>query len=188
MDSATGWILRSERLGFRTWRQDDLALAWGLWGDVEVTKLFDARGPLSRDEVRTKLLEEVARQSEHGVQYWPMFLLGSLEHIGCAGLRPHDPAANVFEIGCHVRSAHWRNGYALEASRAIMRHAFATVGAAALFAGHHPENAGSRQLLQRLGFLYTHDAYYAPTGLEHPSYLMTAGRFQQLSDAGFEGT
>jgi hypothetical protein len=34
-----------------------------------------------------------------------------------------------------------------------------------------PGNVASRRLLERLGFVYTHEEFYAPTGLEHPSYL-----------------
>jgi len=41
-----------------------------------------------------------------------------------------------------------------------------------LFAGHHPENESSRQLLTRLGFTYTHDEWYEPTGQMHPSYML----------------
>ena len=45
-----------------------------------------------------------------------------------------------------------------------------------LFAGHNPDNDASRQLLQQLGFQYTHDEPYAPTGRMHPSYVLSAPR------------
>jgi hypothetical protein len=41
-----------------------------------------------------------------------------------------------------------------------------------LFAGHHPENDACRRMLVALGFRYTHDELYAPTGREHPSYIL----------------
>ncbi len=47
MSATSEYFLTSERLGFRTWAVEDLELALGLWGDFEVTKLFDGRGPLS---------------------------------------------------------------------------------------------------------------------------------------------
>lgn len=43
----------------------------------------------------------------------------------------------------------------------------------ALFAGHNPKNILSARLLKKLGFTYTHNEYYPPTELYHPSYLMT---------------
>jgi len=67
-------FLRTERLGFRSWTKDDLDLALGLWGDPEVTRLIDARGRLSREQVRERLAEEIACEREHGVHCWPIFL------------------------------------------------------------------------------------------------------------------
>jgi RimJ/RimL family protein N-acetyltransferase len=55
-----------------------------------------------------------------------------------------------------------------------MDYAFNNLQATALFAGHNPENIASKAILARLGFKYTHDEYYEPTGLNHPSYLLTA--------------
>jgi [ribosomal protein S5]-alanine N-acetyltransferase len=172
------YFLSSERLGFRIWTVEDLPLALGLWGDPEVTRLIDARGRLSEEQVRERLEREIATRDSHGVQYWPMFLLATGEHIGCCGLRPYDAAAGVYEIGVHVRAGHWGQGYAAEATRAVMAHAFGTLHVAGLFAGHNPGNDGSRHLLNKLGFRYTHNEYYPPTGLHHPSYLLTLAEYQ----------
>src|SRR5437763_1346679 len=48
----------------------------------------------------------------------------------------------------------------------------ARLGAEGLFAGHHPEHGASRAVLERLGFRFTHEEVYPPTGLRHPSYLL----------------
>lgn len=55
---------------------------------------------------------------------------------------------------------------------AVITHAFTTLHAAALFAGHHPHNKASQKVLQKLGFTYLADEFYAPTGLYHPSYQL----------------
>jgi RimJ/RimL family protein N-acetyltransferase len=165
------YFLRSERLGFRTWSDGDLELALGLWGDPEVTRLIG--GPFSEEQVRERLSREIETQRSHKVQYWPVFLLATGEHVGCSGLRPYRPEEEILEIGFHLRRAHWGHGYAPEAARAVIVHAFTTLGASALFAGHNPANDASRRLLEKLGFRYTHDETYPPTGLNHPSYLLT---------------
>jgi RimJ/RimL family protein N-acetyltransferase len=174
---ASEYFMRTDRLGFRKWCEDDIDIAFALWGDYRVTKLIDARGRLSKDAVRERLSKEIACEKEHGIQYWPIFLLATDENVGCCGLRPYDPAQGIYEIGVHIRSNHWRCGYALEASHAVIRHAFTEHRMAWLFAGHNPENDTSRHLLKKLGFRYTHDAYYPPTGLNHPSYLMRADEY-----------
>lgn len=177
------YFMRTARLGFRRWRPDDLALALGLWGDSRVTRLIDARGQLSPAQVKERLAAEIANQEKFGLQYWPIFLLASHEHVGCCGLRPYDLPGRVYEIGVHIRADHWRRGYASEAATAVIGYAFESLGAAALFAGHNPRNEASRHRLARLGFRYTHDEYYPPTGLEHPSYLMTAAEHARWRDA-----
>jgi ribosomal-protein-alanine N-acetyltransferase len=168
------YFLTTRRLGFRTWSEDDFDLALGLWGDLKVTELIDARGRLSPEQVRERLQREIATQQAHGVQYWPVFLLATAEHVGCCGLRPVPERPDVLELGFHIRSALWGQGYATEAARAVIRYAFDVLGVAGLFAGHHPRNEVSRRLLAKLGFQYTHDEFYPPTGLDHPSYLLLA--------------
>jgi RimJ/RimL family protein N-acetyltransferase len=180
------YFLRSARLGFRRWRDDDLELALGLWGDPAVTRLIDARGTLTREQVAERLARELTIDADHGVQYWPIFLLADDAHVGCCGLRPYEPAERVFELGFHIRSRHWRRGYALEAACAVMRYAFVELGVRGLFAGHNPKNDASRQLLARLGFKYVRDEYYPPTGLHHPSYLLGADDYLSQPPAAAE--
>ncbi len=174
MSKVEKYFLKSNRLGFRHWCEDDLAIAIGLWGDYEVTKFFDARGKWSRDEVQQRLAKEIRSDKQHGVQYWPVFLLETNGHIGCCGLRPYDLPQGICEIGFHIRSNQWRRGYAREAAVAIIDYAFSTLKVNGLFAGHNPNNTASRHLLRQLGFRYTHDEFYSPTGLNHLSYEMKA--------------
>jgi ribosomal-protein-alanine N-acetyltransferase len=171
--NSSRYFLSTERLGFRLWREEDFELARGLWGDLAVTRLIDARGQLTDEQVRQKLRQEIATAAEYGVQYWPIFLLSTGEHIGCCGLRPYDLVQGIYEIGFHIRSQEWGQGYATEAARAVIKFAFADLNVNALFAGHNPQNTVSGKLLEKLGFHYTHDEFYEPTGLNHPSYLFT---------------
>jgi ribosomal-protein-alanine N-acetyltransferase len=164
------YFLRGERVGFRQWSSADGDLAAGLWGDADVTRFTG--GPFAAEQVKARLSKEIATQREHGIQYWPVFLLATGEHVGCCGLRPYQPDANIYEIGFHLRKVCWGQGYAAEAARAVIGYAFAVLNAQALFAGHHPANTASRHLLLKLGFQYTHDEWYPPTGLNHPSYLL----------------
>ncbi len=163
------YFLTSERLGFRTWRAEDTALAVELWAHPDVARHIIA-GPPTREEALARLDHEIATEVEHGVQYWPIFLREGSAHVGCCGLRPH--REGVLELGMHIHPAFWRQGFAKEAALAVIAHAFDTLGVAALFAGHNPANAASRALLLSLGFRWTHDELYPPTGAMHPSYRL----------------
>jgi ribosomal-protein-alanine N-acetyltransferase len=165
------YFLRSERIGFRCWRADDLPLAVALWGDGEVTRLIADLGRPSEEQARERLEREMANQAAFGVQYWPIFHLDG-EHLGCCGLRPYRPDEGVFEIGAHLLPRHWRQGYATEAARCVVDHAFRALKLRAIYARHNPHNVSSRRLLLALGFQYTHDEFLPQTGLEHPAYLL----------------
>jgi RimJ/RimL family protein N-acetyltransferase len=184
-DEAAVYFLHTGRLGFRPWAEADLALALGLWGDPEVTRLIG--GPFSHDQVRDRLAREMASLLTHRIQYWPIFLLAGGAHVGCCGLRPYQPEDRVYEIGFHLRRAHQGQGLAVEAARAVIALAFGELNASGLFAGHHPSNAASRRVLEKLGFHYTHDAFYAPTGLQHPSYLLSAEAYAGRAAEGGPG-
>jgi [ribosomal protein S5]-alanine N-acetyltransferase len=164
------YLLTTARLGLRCWNESDLALAIELWGDEEVTALIG--GPFTAETVQARLASEITQMRQHAVQYWPIFLLESGEHAGCAGLRPYRIEERLYELGVHLRPRFWGRGLATEAGRAVIGYAFDDLRAEAVFAGHHPANHLSRALLLRLGFVYTHDEYYPPTSLMHPSYIL----------------
>jgi RimJ/RimL family protein N-acetyltransferase len=109
-----------------------------------------------------------------GYQYWPVFRLDNGEHVGCCGMRPRNPVARVNSFGFHIRRDQWGRGYATEASLAVIHYAFEVLAVRALFAGHHPKNQASGHVLDKLGFHYTHDELYPPTGLQHRSYRLEA--------------
>lgn len=163
----------TERLGFRAWTLADRPLALALWGDPAVARHIYAGGPPAAAEIEARLSREMAGAAEHGIQYWPVFLLAGGAHVGCCGLRPCRPDEGIHEFGVHLLPEYWGQGLAVEAARAVVGYAFGTLGARGLFAGHNPTNEASRKMLVRLGFRYTHDEYYEPTGLNHPSYLLT---------------
>jgi ribosomal-protein-alanine N-acetyltransferase len=164
------YFLVTERLGFRHWSDGDFDLAMSLWADRRVTRLIDARGQLTPDEVRARLAREIRNQNEVGVQYWPFFLLASGEFVGCCGLKPYEGGEDRWEMGFHLRFGFWGWGLATEAARAVIRFATEELGATSLLAGHNPLNHASRRILAKLGFRHLRDEAFSGTGLVHPLY------------------
>jgi [ribosomal protein S5]-alanine N-acetyltransferase len=170
-------FLTSKRIGFRKWTLEDLNLAKELWGNYEVTKFIYAAGVMPEDKILERLQKEIETETSHGIQYWPIFLLSDDEFVGCCGLRPYNRDKMIHEVGVHIHPRHWRKGFASEAMERVMKYAFDELKVNALFAGHNPKNDASRAMLLKIGFRFTHDELYAPTGLNHPSYLMTAEEY-----------
>jgi [ribosomal protein S5]-alanine N-acetyltransferase len=170
MAIAETYFLKSARLGFRHWTKDDLPLALAVWGDPAVTRFVG--DPFSPEQVAQRLDREIASRDTYGIQYWPIFLLESGEHVGCAGMRIYNLKEKIYAVGFYLRPKFWGHGFSTEAGRAVITYAFDVLGASALFAGHHPENAASKKVLAKLSFQFTHKGLYPPTGLEHDSYLL----------------
>ena len=154
------------RLAFGRWTAGDHELASSLWCDPAVMRFLG--GPYTSEEITARLEREVANDAAYGVQYWPLFTRDTNTFAGCCGLKPYKAEERLLEIGFQLRPQYWGNGFASEASRAVIEHAFSTVGAAALYAGHHPDNDSSRALLTKLGFTQLGTHFFARTGLQHP--------------------
>ncbi|MBT30058.1 MAG: GNAT family N-acetyltransferase [Thalassobius sp.] len=166
------YFITSERLGFSKWENGYFLLAKRLWGDIEVTKLIDARGVLDDSQIKEKLEIEISNEQKFGVQYYPIFLLEGNDFVGCCGLRPYDLEREIYEIGFHLIPKYWRRGLAFEAAKRIITFAFDEKQADKIFAGHNPKNTASKKLLTKLQFSYIGDEFFKPTGLYHPSYIL----------------
>ena len=157
---------------FRRWVESDLDLAADLWGDADVMRYIG--GPYTEEQIARRLQREISNDREFGFQYWPIFLKADGAYVGACGLKPYKPEAREYEIGFHLLPRFWGHGYASEAARAAIQFAFETLRATALYAGHHPDNAASRKLVERLGFHRLGTHYFAPTRLQHPWYRLDA--------------
>jgi len=164
------YFMESKRLGFGFWREEDYSNALKLWGNAQVTRLIHAKGQMNPEEIRMRFDKERVFQSQYGVQYWPVFLKESNEFVGCCGLHPYEKEPFTLEIGAHFLPHVWGTGLAFEASERVIAYCRHHRLAKHLFAGHHPKNQASAKVLSKLGFIYSHDEFYPPTGLMHPSY------------------
>ncbi len=139
---------RSERLFLRpAFPEDWAAIAACLGGDEEIVRnLAHAPWPYGEDAARAfAALTQDARL--------PHFLvtLPGVGVIGSAGLGEHEGEA---ELGYWIARAHWGQGYATEAARAVLRIA-RTLGHRRIVAGHFTDNPASGRVLAKLGFVPT---------------------------------
>lgn len=165
------YFLESENIGFSKWEKGDIELARSLWGDKNVTKYICATGVFTEQDIKARLAKEIDTDYNFGVQYWPIFDITTEDLIGCCGLRPYDLENRIYEIGFHIKCKYWGQGIASKGAKIVITYAFDVLNASNIFAGHNPNNTASGKLLSKLGFHYIGDEFYAPTGLNHPSYL-----------------
>ena len=153
-------ILRTERLVLVPLADRHLELEVGLDADPEVLRYIFGRAR-PRAEVVAAHAERMVRGREvDGLGYWTAFTGADREEfVGLMMLppahgpdQPDDPA--VAELGYRVVRRHWRQGFAGEASRALLRHAFDTVGQRRVIAQTMAVNLGSQAVMRSVGMRY----------------------------------
>jgi RimJ/RimL family protein N-acetyltransferase len=142
-------VLKTRRLLLRAPRPDDAATLVALLGDRRIAE-NTARipHPYTRDDAEA-FIATIERGSEPG---FLVTLAGGQIIGGCgiATLRAEGP-----EIGYWIGIEHWGQGYATEAARAIIDHAFRDIGCPELLAGARVSNPASRRVLEKCGFQWT---------------------------------
>ena len=73
--------------------------------------------------------------------------------VGCCGIAKLD--GETPEIGYWLGVPFWGKGYATEAARALIDHAFGELGYDRLLAGARVSNPASRRVLEKCGFQWT---------------------------------
>ncbi|MEU2168060.1 GNAT family N-acetyltransferase [Micromonospora chersina] len=162
-------LLRTDRLLLVPLADRHLDLEVHLDSDPEVLRYLVGRAR-SRDEVIASHAERMALAAKiDGLGYWMAFgteggARGSTppageddgEFVGLLMLppahgpdQPDDPT--VAELGYRLLRRHWRKGLASEASRALLRHAFDTVGQQRVIAQTMAVNTGSRRVMEAVG-------------------------------------
>lgn len=170
----------SARLTFRSWTNEDSALAEALWCDPEVTRFFG--GAMTQEQARDRLRAECERESSLGIQYWPMFLSNTGEFAGCAGLRPWSMDPQTTEAGVNLMRSAWGLRLGEEALLAVLAHGFQTLGLPIIVAGHGVAHDNSRKLLERVGFKYTHNILWGPKQIKACMWAITAQDWRAETD------
>ena len=156
-------FIRSERLFLRPgWPEDWSELATRM-GDESVTRHL-ARAPWPAG--REVLGAEQNPRCPHLLITLPTGDGSAL--IGCVGLMP---AESGIELGYWIASERWGQGYATEASRAVLSLA-RTLGHRRIVASHFADNPASGNVLRKVGFRTTGETrprFCPARGIELPA-------------------
>lgn len=160
---ATFPVLETGRLRLRAVTPDDTASMFRIMFDPRVTRYF-GRAPLASPDEAAQRINEIraAFQEQRGVR-WAITLRVDGQFLGTCGfwrfMAPHDRA----EIGYELAPEWWGQGVIPEAARAALGFGFTRLGLHSVEAQIHPDNMGSRRVLEKLGFVqegYFRENYY----------------------------
>lgn len=135
--------LKTQRLLIRPMEQFDLYFVHDYLKDPETMKYF-VEGAYSIDKVR----EMINRNRREPIRYI-LQKKDTLEVVGHISLT-HWYMRDTYEIGWIIKKEFQGQGYATEASRKMMEHAFMTLHAHRLVATCQPENIASKKIAEGL--------------------------------------
>ena len=151
-------VIHTDRLVLVPLDDRHLDLEVELDSDPEVLRYLSGRAH-TRDEVVASHAQRMAlARKVSGLGYWMAFGHDG-DFVGLMMLppahgpdQPDDPG--VADLGYRLLRRYWRQGLATEASRALLRHAFATVGVRRVIAQTMAVNAASRGVMTAVGMSY----------------------------------
>lgn len=132
--------------------ESDLSDLIPLHRDERVLRAFGAE-PDTDDDTREFLTRKLAHWEENGFGIW-MFRAADGSFVGRCGI--HQWRGEV-ELGYIVVPELWGHGYATEMANAVANHAFTTLDLRELVAFTKTDNAASRRVMEKVGFVYERD-------------------------------
>ena len=149
-------ILETERLSLREITTADAEFLLQLLNEPSfINNIGDRNVRTIADAERYALNGPIASYEQHGFGLYLVVLKETAEPIGICGLVKRETLPDA-DIGYAFLPAFWKKGYALEATAATKRHAFAVLGQKKLLAIVNPENASSIKVLEKIGLRFSH--------------------------------
>jgi RimJ/RimL family protein N-acetyltransferase len=163
--------LGTERLILREFRQDDLDAYAEMCADPEVMRHLSVDGAvLSRQDAWRQMAMFAGHWALRGYGTWAIEERASGRFVGRVGL--HFPEGwPDRELGWALARPYWGRGFASEAARAAVAHAFGDLGWPHVISLIHPDNARSIALALRLGETLVADVELR--GVVHRVYRLT---------------
>jgi [ribosomal protein S5]-alanine N-acetyltransferase len=147
-------ILKTEHLLLRAVSFDDIDLVW----DVSQIKGFNDGMVWDPPETKDKLVSTTEKNItlwQEGTAYnFTVILNSSKTSIGRVGIRL-ESTASTWNIGFWIHPDYWGNGFATEASQAVMDFTFAELKASKITTAHALWNLQSKRVIEKLGFHFT---------------------------------
>lgn len=141
--------LETERLTLRMFRESDTDAYAEMVGDAEVMRYLGGHA-MSRQEAWRNMAMILGHWHLRGYGFWAVEERASGEMVGRVGCW-YPEGWPQLEVGWALRRAFWGRGYATEAARASIEHAFGELGQTRVVSLINPENANSIRVAERLG-------------------------------------
>jgi ribosomal-protein-alanine N-acetyltransferase len=163
--------LTTERLRLRPVAAADVDALHALWTDPQVRRFLWDDVVIDRETAARCVADSEASFAAAGWGLWAIEPRAGGALLGAAGLVELDPAVGP-ELNYALHPARQGNGYANEAARAVLDHAFGPLGFARVPGRTDAPNRASARVLERLGMRFEGEA----PGPAHPQLCYALAR------------
>jgi len=154
-------ILGAPRLTLRVALASDAQHIFDTWAtNPNVTKYMRWRPHKDINETHDFVKMCIQNETNPKNFDWLFVLKETNLPIGSGGIYWNEKH-NMFELGYCLAEQYWGQGFAYEASVAIMNFAKHELNATEFFACHAKDNINSGKILEKLGFIYHSDGEYS---------------------------
>ncbi len=173
----------TERLLLRPYREEDRPAFAAINADPEVMKYLGGV-PLTRQQ-SDEITEGVNRQAvAEGIGFQAIERRSDGVLLGACGLMRHGAwYPDDLEIGWRLGRQYWGHGYATEAARSWLTHAFEERSEARVISITDTPNLNSIAVMKRLGMTFDHQAELLDEGIPFDAtiYSITAPAWQSTN-------
>lgn len=145
--------LEGDRIRLRAFRDGDADALYTIYSDPVVMRYWSYPAWTDGAQAEQYLVRVRAAQVDEGVHAWAIANRASDVLVGTMTLWHIDPTHGRAEVGYALGAQQWGNGYACEALRLAITHAFEALQLRRIEADVDPRNQASCRLLERVGFI-----------------------------------
>src|SRR6266540_3942012 len=155
-------VIETERLLLEPLDRARLEDFVALTANPDTMRYWSLHGPFARDAAEQNFAASLERVREHG--FGRRWIVAKENGAGLGftdtkyfGRSCEDVSADEVEIGWMLTPAMWGRGYATEAGRVVRDEAFDRLALESIVAVHHPANAASGRIMEKLGMAFERD-------------------------------
>jgi RimJ/RimL family protein N-acetyltransferase len=159
--------IETSRLLLASWREEQVQDFLAIASDPEVMRYIGTGRTWDEAQARAFIERQIAEEAAHGFCLWGLIERDGGRLVGQCGLKRVGDTGEI-EIGWWLARDRWGQGLATEAARGVIAFAFEQLRLPRLVSIVQPANAGSIDVMRRLGLSFERRARHGDLGLKHP--------------------
>ena len=159
MIKITNKEIKTDRLNLRHFKREDLETYSVIMGDNQIARWFPKGDSYTRKESEKSLNNILSHWMKYGFGLWGITKTENDQVFGRCGLNYILESSEV-ELDFVISKNYWNQGYATEASEAVIYYGFKILYLDRIIALSKPENIASLRVIKKIGMKYIGNVEY----------------------------